>query len=347
MDSATVRTIVFAAGALVVVAFLRSMFRVALMNRHTHDLIAQATWRVVFRALSFRIAAASDYALRQKRLFLIFPGYVLGLIVVYFVGEMTGFALMYYATDAVADWQRAFIASGSALNTLGFATPTALAGQWLAIPEGAIGLGIIVFLFTFIPGYQSTVLSREGQTAWLYARAGAAPTGVALLEWCARAGQTGDLASIYESWEAWFRLLDDTHTVTPMLAFAPSAQKGQSWVVAANALLDAAALTMTVNAGSNPEAARLCLRAGVHAVVGIASALEHPLDAATTSGAAELARLRFDEACVRLAASGVTIAQDRDAAWQAFAALRAGYMPALTYIGAQTFAPQLDVAPTP
>lgn len=346
MDPAAVRAIVFVAGALVVAVFLRSMFRVALMNRHTNDLIAQATWRVVYRAMSFRIAAAPDYAVRQKRLFLLFPGYILGLDVVYFVGEMIGFALMYYATDAVPDWQRAFIASGSALNTLGFATPTSLAGQWLAIPEGAIGLGIVVFLFTFVPGYQSAILAREGRTAWLYARAGEAPTGVTMLQWCARAGQTGDLASIFEAWEAWFRLLDDTHTVTPMLAFAPSAQKRQSWVVAANAVLDAAALTMTAHTGSNHEAARLCLRAGVHAVVGIAGALEHPLDTATTSAAAGLARAGFDEACMRLGASGVAIAQDRDAAWQAFTALRSGYLPPLMHIGALTFAPQLDAAPT-
>ena len=200
-----------------------------------------------------------------------------------------------------------------------------------------------MFLFTFVPGYQSTVLAREGRTAWLYARAGEPPTGVALLEWCARAGQQDALPAIFETWEEWFRLLDDTHTVTPMLAFAPSAQRGQSWVVAANAVLDAAALATTVLPVEHPAAAQLCLRAGVHALVGISGALEHPLDAAKGASAAGIARDRFDDACARLVASGIALAQDRDAAWEAFVALRASYMPALAFVGARTFAPPLDV----
>jgi hypothetical protein len=62
---------------------------------------------------------------------------------------------------------QAVIASGSALSTLGFLTPPGIAGQLLAIPEGAMGLGIVVFLFAFIPGYQTAIRAREVKVAWL------------------------------------------------------------------------------------------------------------------------------------------------------------------------------------
>ena len=117
-----------------------------------------------------------------------FPAYMLALIIVYFVGAMIAFAFLYWGTHAVGSWHQALMASGSAFNTLGFATPTTTAGQWLAIPEAALGLGIVVFLFTFIPSYQAAIRAREDKTSWPYARAGERPSGITLLEWCQRAG---------------------------------------------------------------------------------------------------------------------------------------------------------------
>jgi hypothetical protein len=164
------------------------------------------------------------------------------LTVVYFVGAMTAFALLYWGTHAINTWDQAFLASGSALNTLGFATPTTISGQWLAIPEGALGLGIVVFLFTFIPSYQAAIRSREDQTSWLYHRVGNHPTGIRLLEWLQQAGIANNMREVWEAWEDWFRMLADTHSVSPMLTMSPSVQSGQSWVLAGAAVLDAAVL---------------------------------------------------------------------------------------------------------
>src|SRR6202012_403995 len=136
------------------------------------------------------------------------------LILGYFVGAMTAFVLLYWGIGAVSSWHQAFLASGSALNTLGFATPTTVIGQWLAIPEGALGLGIVVFLFTFIPGYQAVIRAREDKTSWLYARTDDWPTGVRLLEWCQRAGIAGAMRDVWEGWEDWFRMLAATHSVS-------------------------------------------------------------------------------------------------------------------------------------
>ena len=151
---------------------LRSMIRIALMSRHYRDFFAHATGRTVHMTISLCLCNNRGKAARHRVLLWYFPTYMLSLIFVYFLGAMVAFLLLYWGTGAVDTWRQALLASGSALNTLGFATPTTVAGQFLAIPEGALGLGIVVFLFTFIPGYQAVIRSREDKTSWLYVRTG-------------------------------------------------------------------------------------------------------------------------------------------------------------------------------
>ena len=73
------------------------------------------------------------------------------LIAIWFALVVIGFACLYWAAQSVPTVEEAFIASGSALSTLGFATPPDVPGQVIAVVQGMIGLGIVVFVFTFIP----------------------------------------------------------------------------------------------------------------------------------------------------------------------------------------------------
>lgn len=343
MDTLLIRAVIFVAGLCLIALVLRSMIRVALMNRHYDDGVAAFTWRIVYGGLALCVPAHRDYAARQKVLHWFFPAYFLALIVVYFTGTMTGFALLYWAAQAVPSWHEAFIASGSALNTLGFATPANAPGQWLAIPEGAIGLGIVVFLFTFIPGYLSVVRSREDRTAWLYARAGDPPTGVGLLEWSMRADVAGDMVGTWEASEGWFRTLADTHWISPMLALAPSVQSGQSWVVAAAAVLDAASLAVSTLETANTEAAGICAATGTRALRLIAAALGWDGAEGRAPGIT-LSRAAYDAACARLAAAGMRLKADREASWRDYAAVCSGHDQALFWIAGRTFVP-LDALP--
>ena len=200
-------------GLALLFVILRSMIRIALMNRHYRDFFTVVTGRAVYKVVAIRLGRKLNAQDTHSVLLWLFPACILSLIIVYFVGAMTAFALLYWGTGAVSTWHQAFLASGSALNTLGFATPTDSIGQWIAIPEGALGLGIVVFLFTFIPSYQAVIRSREDRTSWLYVRTGNEPSGVTLLEWSQRAGIAGNMRDVWEAWEDWFRMLGDTHSV--------------------------------------------------------------------------------------------------------------------------------------
>ncbi len=319
---------------------LRSMIRIALMNCHHRDFFAEVTGRAVYTAVALRLRGNRDTRAKHAVLLWFFPAYMLSLIIVYFVGAMIAFVFLYWGTHAVNTWHQAFLASGSALNTLGFATPTTLVGQWLSIPEGALGLGIVVFLFTFIPSYQTVIRSREDKTSWLYVRVGDPPTGVTLLEWCQRAGIAGDMRDVWEAWENWFRMLGVTHSVLPMLTMSPSVQSGQSWVIAAAAVLDAAALAASSIETGDVEAAEICLRTGTRALLAIGDALGHS-SLATEQGKAPSSREKYDAARFRLMSVGIPFSStsDPETQWREFLSLRGRYEEALFFVARRTFAP--------
>jgi hypothetical protein len=327
-------------GVWVLFLILRSMVRIALMNRHYRDFFAQGTARAVRAVVALRLGGNRDPAVTHPVLLWFFPLYILSLTIVYFVGAMAAFTLLYWGTRAVGTWHQALIASGSALNTLGFATPTTPAGQWLSIPEGALGLGIVVFLFTFIPGYQAVIRSREDRTSWLYIRIGNQPTGIGLLEWCQRTGMAEDMRDTWEAWENWFRMLGDTHSVLPMLTVSPSVQSGQSWVVAAAAVLDAAAFAASSLDTRDSEAAKICVRTGARTFLAIADALGR-VSPATEEGRTPPLKERYEAGRAHLSAAGMSLkpACDQEAQREEFLLLRAQYQEALFFVASRIFAP--------
>ncbi len=319
---------------------LRSMIRIALMNRHSRDFFARVTCQAVYTAVALRLGATRDTRTTHPVLLWFFPVYMLSLTVVYFLGAMSGFTLLYWGTRAVGTWHQALLASGSALNTLGFATPTTIAGQWLAVPEGALGLGIVVFLFTFIPGYQAVIRAREDRTSWLYVRVGDQPTGVGLLEWCQRTGRAPDMRDVWEAWEDWFRMLGETHSVLPMLSMSPSVQSSQCWLVAAAAVLDAGVLTASSIETQDVESARICVRTGTRALLAIADALGQtgPARAGSTF---RPSRQDYEavRTCLSWAGMPLKPATGKEVQWQEFLSLRSQYESALLFIASHTFTP--------
>jgi hypothetical protein len=340
-----IHTLISILGLWLLFLILRSMIRIALINRHYRDFFAEMTGRAVYTSISLRLRRSRDMIALHSTLLWVFPAYLLCLILVYFVGAMIAFVLLYWGTGAVSTWHQSFLASGSALNTLGFAVPATFAGQWLAIPEGALGLGIVVFLFTFIPGFQTVIRVREDKTSWLYVRTGDRPTGVALLEWCQRAGVASNMRDVWESWEDWFRMLGDTHSVLPMLSMSPSVQNNQSWVLAAEAVLDAAALAASSMDTVDSESARICVRTGSRAFMSIANALGRTCQV-TRQTTECTSREWYEASRTHLYSMGLSLRSsvDVDSQWHDFWSLRTQYEGALFFVARQTFA-TLESAP--
>ena len=89
--------------------------------------------------------------------------------------------------------------SGSALLTLGFEQPDSLPTTFLAFSEAIIGLTLVALLITYLPSLYSAFSARESEVALLEVRAGAPPSGVAMIERFARINWVGGLSSVWRA----------------------------------------------------------------------------------------------------------------------------------------------------
>jgi hypothetical protein len=135
--------------------------------------------------------------------------------------------------------------------------------------------------------------------------------------------------------------IDESHTSLSALVFFRSPRPDRSWSTAAGTVLDAAALTAsTIDAPRNAEA-ELCIRAGFVALRHIADFFGitcHP-DPHFPAQPISIGRAEYDAAYDLLAGEGVTLKQDREAAWQAFAGWRVNYDTVLLALDELTMAP--------
>ena len=151
-----VRIAAFTIGLLLVLTFARSMMRVALVNHPSQDGVSRNMHRLAYYvSCVLRPGKPDDISAQQRRFLSLLPVFIFLLILSWFLLVQTGFALMIWSVHAETRLVEAFIASGSALSTLGFRTPPGALGQMLAIPEGAIGLRCSGFHFHTHPRLQS------------------------------------------------------------------------------------------------------------------------------------------------------------------------------------------------
>jgi hypothetical protein len=213
-------------------------------------------------------------------------------------------------------------------------------GQLFAIWEGAIGLGIIVFMFTFIPGYRAAIQRREDLVEWLFTRVGARPTVFSLIAWCHEADQWEDLTTIMDRGESWFRALLETHLLTPALAFVPEEHQGRTWVGAAVCMLDAASFILSSLNVKGVQSARTCHETGVDALRQIARELRLFTNVATvTNGSDDEFAAAYDAAYENLQVAGISMKPNRDECRVAFASLRSRYVAFVREIAAATLMP--------
>ena len=325
-------------GLALIAAFFRSLISTTLFNRHRRDGIGHAVTRLswaLFRTIALR---SDEQSVIDRRIIWYWPLAVFSLIFVWFGLVVVGFAFFYWATGAATTVFGALVASGSALSTLGFDTVNNPPGQVLAICEAAIGLFIVVYTITFLPGFMTAMQQRNEQVAWVYARTGTPPTAGRLLAWFYDL-QPELIDDLWGGWEMWFRALGETHAATPLLNMSRSFRPEQDWLAGTAAMLDFTALASTTLDITSAPSANVCCDTGIRALRSIALvyATEQQLTGDDLAPA-QVDRATFDAVCGRLAAAGAPIKSDCDQAWREFAEKRLQYEAALAVIAQRILA---------
>src|SRR5262245_56215905 len=107
-------------GLLLVLAFLQSASRVALVNRQRGDWLARRVGWLVQTTLGRLAQKRQRYENIQDVLAPVLPLYLLLVIIAWFGLVLAGFALLIWSCQAEHSLLKAIIGSGSQLSTLGF-----------------------------------------------------------------------------------------------------------------------------------------------------------------------------------------------------------------------------------
>ncbi|MFQ5611976.1 MAG: hypothetical protein ACE5H9_07560 [Anaerolineae bacterium] len=292
------------------------------------------------RLFELRVRWVRSYLARDRVMALYAPIGLLALLPVWLALVTIGYTAMFWALD-VRPLARAFTVSGSSLLTLGFATGDMLLHTFMAFTEATIGLILVALLIAYLPTMYSAFSRREQAVTLLEVRAGSPPSALEMLLRSHRIRGLSNLHDYWVTWEAWFAEIEESHTSLAALVFFRSPQPHHSWVTAAGAVLDGAALAAsTLDIPRDPQAA-LCIRAGYLALRRIADffRVQYNADPHFPDDPISISREEYDAAYDELAGRGVPVKGDRERAWRDFAGWRVNYDTVLLALCALTMAP--------
>jgi hypothetical protein len=334
-----VSVLVGLAGGACALLTLASAVKTVVVPRATPVLIT----RCVFGAMHALFTAAGwrnrDYRTRDNVMALFAPFALLMLPLVWLVLVVVGYTAIFWAVG-MRPVRDAFLESSSSLLTLGFRPPGDTLTAVLALSEGILGLGLLALLVSYLPSIYASYSRRELMVTSLDTQAGSPPSAAELLERLARIDGIGRLDTFWQDWARWFADIAETHTTTPVLVQFRSPEHDRSWVTAAGAVLDAAALVASSLDIPRQPSAELCVRSGYLALRRIGAYFEKTRHRDPAPGdPISVTRAEYDAVCARLERAGAKLVADREQAWRDFAGWRVNYDTVLLHFAALTMAP--------
>ncbi len=331
--------LVFMVGLIIVFATLLGAIRTFVVPRGDNVWLTRIVFRWTFALFRLRLKQIKDFPTMDRILALFAPSTLFILPLVWMISIMAGFTAMFWAAGA-RSLSAAFLLSGSSLLTLGFAPAHGMLQTGLAFAAATIGLGLIALLIAYLPTMYAAFSQREMAVTLLEVRAGSPPSAITMIERYHRIHNLLHLHDQWVAWEIWFSALEESHTTFAALSFFRSPQPERSWITAAGAVLDTAALANSILDIPRDPTADLCLRAGYLALRRIAESFYVPHNPAPKpDDPISITREEFDAVCERMVAEGISLKPDRDQAWRDFAGWRVNYDAALIGIAKLIVAP--------
>src|SRR6202140_3705039 len=244
------RILVFLIGFVIVALVLLSAIRSFILPRSAPDKLGRFTFlsklgRFTFLSIRFlfnlRMRKVQSYLVRDRIMALYAPISLIALPAIWLTGIFVGYICMYWAVQFIS-LLNIFKISGSSLFTLGYATLDDLPTTILIFTEAAIGLFLIALLIAYLPTMYAAFSKREAAVTLLEVRAGSPPSALEMFKRYQRIHGLDKLGLLWTMWEVWFAELEESHTSLGPLVFFRSPQPHRSWITAAGAVLDAAAL---------------------------------------------------------------------------------------------------------
>jgi hypothetical protein len=331
--------VAFVVGVAVVARTVLGAVRTFVLPRGSNDTVTRLVFNAIRWLFDLIAPPRQPYVHRDRVHAYYAPISLIVLPGVWLVLIWLGYGAMYWAADP-SSLPDALRFSGSSLLTLGSITSSLALSTLLEFTEAGIGLLLLALLISYLPTIYSAFSRRELLVNMLEVRADSPPSAVVMLTRFHRLHGLDALHEQWVQWEQWFSELEETHSSLPVLVFYRSQQPDHSWVNAAGAIMDSAALTRSAVDIPMDVQADLAIRAGYLALRRIADFFSIRYDPEPhQTDPISIRREQFDEALAVLASAEIPLKGDRDEAWRDFNGWRVNYDAVLRGLERLTMAP--------
>ncbi len=282
--------------------------------------IAWGPWRAVARRMSPRAA--------DTWLGIFGPFGVMTILLLWVVGLLLGFALIYWALRAnLGGTHDAFgtdlyYSGGALFSASPSGTPPGVVGHVARIAEAASGFGVIFIVIGYLPSLYQAFERREVAVSQLDPRAGSPPDAGTLLRRGADAGDWDAIDAYLHDWEGWTAELMETHLSYPVLMYFRSQHVNQNWLSALTTIMDACTFATAATRDGVALAAEMTYRIGRHALVDLSYVMHaEPVEPDERVRREDLRQLIGD-----LEAAGLVL-EDEETVHERLTELRRSYEP--------------------
>lgn len=319
-------------GAVIVVGTAWSVLGTLVVPRRIRSNIPRVVFIVNRSIFHFLADRTGSYQAKDRVLAAQAPVQLIAQVVAWLALFQLGFGLLMWPVNGNAGFGFAMEEAGSALCTLGYLVPHTSGVAALDALAALCGLGTVALQIGYLPTLYAAFNRREALITLLDSRAGVPSWGPELLSRThyglgTGTSAVGELPQLFEAWEAWSADVSESHSTYPPLVWFRSPRPLSSWITAQLAVLDAAALYLSLLPdASGLIQARLCLRGGFTCLGNIARALRMPIpEDADPADGISLTYDEFVEAVDRLRQVDFPIQRPLEDAWIDFSGWRVNY----------------------
>jgi hypothetical protein len=230
------------------------------------------------------------------------PVALLGMVALWSVGLILGFACLYWAVEArfvlhgaAGNFGDSLYFSASSFFNITSLVPYSTGAKTLRILEAAAGYTVLFVVIGYLPALFQAYSRRETAVSQLDAHAGSPPSASRLLTRSGNLGGWADLDEYLGQWETWAAELMETHLSYPIIGYYRSQHVNQNWLAALVTVLDASAFAIAAAPAATPTA-EVTFAIGRHALADLAfsyhaTRLEDATDRLDDDGFAELCEI--------------------------------------------------------
>jgi hypothetical protein len=314
----------FALGLLLVFFTVKSVVNTVILPRPISSRITACSWlftRGLFRLVANRF---HNYERKDRLLAYLAPVALLVTLLTWLLLFTLGYTLLFW--PLVSDLGVALELSGSSILTLGIVSASRAGPIGLEFAAAATGLITIALQIGYLPTIYGAYNRREALVSALNSRAGSPAWGPEVLARHHLSQASETLPALYAAWESLAADIRESHASYPWLMGMRSPSHLNSWVISLLAVLDSAALYITLCPTRVPAEARQCLRMGFLALRATAGAVRIPVDDdPRPDDPITLTFEQFAFGVEHLRRSGFALERTAEEAWRDFKGWRVNY----------------------